>query len=641
MTTPDAIVRFFDEELVRAPALADLVVGAVLETLARANPEHSAKERQTAADAARALAASRPRLVADYNTALRRLVAADRDPGAKATPSTRPMVTTPRKLSLELLDETAVAGDVEIARMVEIARTTADYELRELSTFLATLAGDSEVVRDYNVLRPELQARAMWTAARHVTTDGSNAADVHLAYMRHAAAPLAAALRKLYAGMCARMEDAGVEPAAYRTIVYGGASVARGYDRPASHQGGHSGGGGGGSGHAGHGVKGAGPAASLHELSASLVSLEKRLAKLSNAPSAGAPSAVRGQPMRESAAPGGAAAAGTPNWQDHAAANRAIPVEAGAAQAANATHTGAPTTSRSTLEGGASTLPSDGSTANSLPQRTPESPADAIDRLFTAMLGDRELAADFKPAIANLQAPARLAAQHDATLLLQDEHPLWRLIDRIAWQGVTLPAPPQRERVRTMQVINGLVDQVAKTATPDGTRFQWALERMEGLERNRLERRIAHHARQTAALAAVEAQVLRAAGGSAASASLAEVAELSTVPAALFDPGPASAGGTPSDEWLESLAVGQVVQIFINTRWAHALLLWRGTQREVWLWGDCSSDGTWPIRRGALHLMHLEGFAFTATPRCLVRESVQAINRRAERDEKAQATPAH
>lgn len=253
------------------------------------------------------------------------------------------------------------------------------------------------------------------------------------------------------------------------------------------------------------------------------------------------------------------------------------------------------------------------------------------------MLGDRDLAADFKPAIGRLQAPARLMALHDATLLLQDEHPLWRLIDRIAWQGVTLPAPPQRERVRTMQVIDGLADQVAKTASPDGARFQWALERVEGLERNRLERRIAHHARQTAALAAVEAQVLR----TSTATGVPDMAELSTVPAALFDPGPSGPGGTPSDDWLDSLAVGQVIQIFINSRWAHALLLWRGTQREVWLWGDCGSEGTWPIRRGALRLMHQEGFAFTATPRCLVRESVQAIKRRAARDEKAQTEAAH
>jgi len=158
MTTPDAIVRFFDEELVRAPALADQVVGAAIDLLAKGRPEQTGKERQAATDSAQALAAGRPRLVADYTAALRGLVAAERDPGARAAPTARPLVTTPRKLSLELLDETAVAGDVEIARMAEIARTTADYELRELSTYLSTLAGDSEVVRDYNVLRPELQA---------------------------------------------------------------------------------------------------------------------------------------------------------------------------------------------------------------------------------------------------------------------------------------------------------------------------------------------------------------------------------------------------------------------------------------------------------------------------------------------------
>jgi hypothetical protein len=128
-------------------------------------------------------------------------------------PAARPAAAAPNTLSL--MDEAEVSTDVEMSRAVEAIRSVAEFELRELRAFTSALVGDMHVARDTNPLRPDVYVRALWAGAAALPVSRG----FPVALLRHAAMPLAKLLRLAYAAACTRLEDAGVEPGAYSTII--------------------------------------------------------------------------------------------------------------------------------------------------------------------------------------------------------------------------------------------------------------------------------------------------------------------------------------------------------------------------------------------------------------------------------------
>jgi hypothetical protein len=108
-----------------------------------------------------------------------------------------------------------VALDVELSHMIEAIKSTAEYELRELQTYIASMVGDMDVAHDHNPFRAETYARATWAAAQALP----QSMGYQVAFMRHAGTPLAQLLRKAYAASTSRLESMGVEPAAHRTVI--------------------------------------------------------------------------------------------------------------------------------------------------------------------------------------------------------------------------------------------------------------------------------------------------------------------------------------------------------------------------------------------------------------------------------------
>ena len=493
MTATTALARFTADDLARAPALLDAVLGELIGTGSRASQGRPPEESPAAAALAPALSAHRRRLVADYHASLaRRIGDAARPAAARAAPAARAVAETlpdDELAGLSLLDEAAVTADVETARLGDAIRSVADHELRELQALLAALAGDPQVGCSRLVLDPQAHALALWDAAR-LLPDGQELA---VALMRRVAPPLATALRRHWAAACTRLEDAGIVPAAYRTVVL--------------------------------------------------------------------PAALRTDPGTVTAPAGPTAAA-------------------------------------------------------------PDAAA-AVMQIFDVLQADRRIEPDFRPAIGRLREPALKAAALDPTLADADDHPLWALVDRIAWQGRSLPPPPQRERVRTMQVVNGLVDALAREPRPDTQRFRWALDRLLGLERNRLERRIRQHGPQIASLTALERLVvapdLPPLETDPPLAPEADPAQLPTVPADLVD---AIAEGPAADAadavWLDELAIGEPIRLQVAGRWVLAQLLWRSPQGRLMLWASCTGDDAWPVHRTALHRLVLAGLAAPAAPDALV-----------------------
>lgn len=191
--------RFVDDELLRAPLLFEQVVEAAL--------------KQARKDPALVGRSPAPVINEQRGEMARRFVASLREQTSAGLGGARPRAA-PKTLAL--LDDEAVAADVELSRAVAAIASVAEYELRELGAFTSALVGDHDVARDTNPLSADVYARALDAAAQALPLSRGT----RVAFMRHAAMPLAQVLRRAYAAACTRLEDAGVEPGLHRTIVF-------------------------------------------------------------------------------------------------------------------------------------------------------------------------------------------------------------------------------------------------------------------------------------------------------------------------------------------------------------------------------------------------------------------------------------
>lgn len=209
--------QFVDDELLRAPMLFDQVLDAVLDGTRRQLAGLHGAHRNAVGDMLQAAQAQRQRLAEYFLHSLREQVQAELkrqvrpDTGAHAPAAPSPV----RPKALALVDEDEVAVEVELAHAIEGIKSTAEYELRELQTFVAAMVGDLDMAQDHNPFRPATFARATWAAAQALPLSRGH----QIAFMRQSADPLAMLLRTSYAASTSRLESQGVEPAAYRTLI--------------------------------------------------------------------------------------------------------------------------------------------------------------------------------------------------------------------------------------------------------------------------------------------------------------------------------------------------------------------------------------------------------------------------------------
>ncbi len=223
MPTRPSLQDFIDDELLRAPMSLDLVIDAV---------QQRWRERLPAAgrgdgDPARVLQQHRSEITAKALAVLRNgaaedlraVLAGSRQAERSAERSAgKPTVFGNAALSLALIDEADVAVDIEIARCTDAVKLQAETVLRELQTYTSALVNDPNVSRDTNPFRPERFVRALWAGVQALPL----ARALLAAFLHDAATPLATTLARAYTAACRRLEDQGVEPASYRTIVVSG-----------------------------------------------------------------------------------------------------------------------------------------------------------------------------------------------------------------------------------------------------------------------------------------------------------------------------------------------------------------------------------------------------------------------------------
>jgi hypothetical protein len=214
MSHRPTLLDFIDDELLRAPMTIDQVIDVVQEQWRGRMPAHGRAD----ADPSRVLYHHRGEVVTQALVTLRAsamadLQAATADPAAPARPA-----ADAGDLMLSLIDEDDVAVDIGIARCTEAVKLKAEIDLRELQTYTSALANDLNVSRDSNPFRPERFVRALWAGVQTLPLSGA----LKAAFMQAAAEPLATALRRSYAAARQRLEEQGVTPASYRTIVVSG-----------------------------------------------------------------------------------------------------------------------------------------------------------------------------------------------------------------------------------------------------------------------------------------------------------------------------------------------------------------------------------------------------------------------------------
>ena len=203
--------QFVADELLRAPLLFDQLLDGTLDFARKSLPTMAPLQRSVVGDLMQALLSQRSRLGDYFMRSLQDQV--DTELARKAPKGAGD--GQPKRRSLALVDEEVVAMDVELSHIIEAIKSNAEYELRELQTYISALVGDMDVSVDHNPFRGETFARAAWAAAQALPLSRGH----QLAFMRYAGTPLAQLLRTAYAASTSRLEAMGVEPAAHRTLI--------------------------------------------------------------------------------------------------------------------------------------------------------------------------------------------------------------------------------------------------------------------------------------------------------------------------------------------------------------------------------------------------------------------------------------
>jgi hypothetical protein len=540
-----ALLAFVDDELLRAPMLFDQVVEGTMDQIRRGRVALSASQQVAAAEVARMLQTRQRQMSEFFMRSLREQVSAalgrpDKDSpalGARASRSVRPA-----SLPLALVDDADVAIDVEIAHTIEMIKSTAEYELRELQTFTAALVGDMEMALDHNPFHPETYARALWAASQAMPLSRG----LQASFMRHAGEPLALLLRQTYAASASRLESQGIVPAAYRTLILpGGLRRDRSVETTFS--------------------------PGLQKVRDTLPATESDQRMPTDVPG---PSAQK-QPVQQPFAP----------------APRLSPPSALAAGRGN---------ERQAFE--------------------------LVQRLFEAIRKDTRVPADVLALIVTLKAPALLLAQRESQQMTDDDHPMWKFVNRLAYEAEMSPEPADPERVRLLRLAHATIQQLCSEQEQRGALYDWAIERLEIFLKQRLIRRCTAAASQIGALQKLEDKILSGDDEPTTLLGTLDVSQLDTVPADMLATGAdASASSLREDGWLNTIKPGEWIRMFLQGRWVHVQLLWPGDRGEILLFGDGASDATWAIRRRALRSLHEARLLKSLTRRSLVRRAARQV----------------
>jgi len=559
-----AMLQFVEDERLRTPLLFDQLAEGTSDHIKKQLPTLSPLARSNAADLLQALKTRRTSLCDMFTRSLDEQVQAELGPQPPVQQDQPPARPALRAASLALVDEDEVAIDVELAHAIEQIKSVAEYELRELQTYTAALVGDMDVTGDHNPFRAETFARALWAAAQGL----SMSRGFQVQFMRYASGPLAQLLRLAYAASSSRLDMQGVEPAAYRTVIL--PSGAR----------------------------------------------RSRSVETSYGPNL--------QQVRE-------ALSIVPPW---------LQVGGGASPSRDAFREAPPRAPAAATARPARALPS----RPNLPPSPPSPPSplgplvppvqnariDAqsealVGRLFDAIRADTRVPPDVLLLIMRLHSSALRLAAIEGDGLADEDHPLWRFINQLAYEAEMMPDPGDPERARLLRTAQTTIEQWTSEPAQSRSLCWWAGQQLDTYLGQRLARRCTAAASQIGALQKLEDRLMAGQPAPSTMNGALDLQQLDTVPADLL-PDHSDAPADATHRWLDKLQPGVWLRLFLQGRWVHAQVLWPGERREIWLLGDGASDTTWAVRRRALATLHNAKLLKDLRRRSLVRRAAAQVH---------------
>ena len=429
--------RFVDDELALAPQLIERTLTGTLQLLRDAKDRAPATERAPQLALIDALQSRRQAYQQAFVAALARNVrdALQEQQGGPASEE--------RSFGgLELMDESRVEIDIEISRAMQVIDTTAEWQLRELQTFTSTLVGQTHVSAESNPFRPQICASALWQAA----CAASDIPAQRTTLLRVSSGVAAGLFKNAWAAACSRLEDQGVEPGIYRSVVLPSGSV-----------------------------PGRSPAApnATGAIATLLASMPGGSAGMQVG--VGNAAYAMGSPAPR------ASAAASPEFEQALARLdellRHAPAAGSTTEAASAAH-------RQVGEGRAGLLASAGSAID-------RQIIELMSRVFDAMLTDPDVPAPFAPVIARLRASALRVALGDVELFVGTQHPVWRLLDRIGEAAFAHPLPTDSRNATLLALCQALAESLANAPRPDAALYRRALGNLDKLLGDQMQAQLA------------------------------------------------------------------------------------------------------------------------------------------------------
>lgn len=214
---PSAQVALYKECVTKAAndgkvLMESLVDKTRLALQARASTELDTVERQLLGQAVQQLdqheRTLRERFPLTLMTAFSEALESDRAPKAKVLGGASAAL---RFDQLELMDESQVQENIELARAQQTALAVADLQLAELNSLMCAVMGLKTVQPDRNPLRPEIYVKALRTVLTLTGADGA----IRLRWMQFMGVALGERLKTAYLDLSQLLESRGVRPVGY------------------------------------------------------------------------------------------------------------------------------------------------------------------------------------------------------------------------------------------------------------------------------------------------------------------------------------------------------------------------------------------------------------------------------------------
>lgn len=210
MADPSRYQAHVDFLLGRTTELARQLVEQVQATLRASSADIAlANDRNLLFVVSESVQTNRTRFESGLNTHFQSAIQTANDPGQR-----RHQLDDMRIDELTLVDEDQAEKEIEISRTVQLIDLTAEWELRELQAFSATLLGDPNLRAQANPFRPAIYAKGLSAAVRELPlTPGERNM-----LLRVSGRALADLLRLQYAQACERLRQEGVSPLAFKAV---------------------------------------------------------------------------------------------------------------------------------------------------------------------------------------------------------------------------------------------------------------------------------------------------------------------------------------------------------------------------------------------------------------------------------------